>query len=286
MFAKNGLFHGVLITPTVLIPSMLYLASRTDLKFTAIAVAFFSFAVAMLITAERNPFGDISASLTILHAQEFIAILSLACMGFTTLLARIRDNERELEDHVASRTSELQLLNQKLEQLSITDSLTGVANRRRFDEVLDLEWTRANRAQQPITLGILDIDWFKLYNDNYGHQAGDDCLRKVSAVLTANICRKGDLVARYGGEEFVFIIPGMNAQHALKVSEKICKDIEALAIPHKKSIFGHLTVSIGVTSITPQSSQNAYMLIKVADEALYEAKNLGRNTSIFKHLSL
>jgi diguanylate cyclase (GGDEF)-like protein len=105
-------------------------------------------------------------------------------------------------------------------------------------------------------------------------------------VLTANICRKGDLVARYGGEEFVFIIPGMNAQHALKVSEKICKDIEALAIPHKKSIFGHLTVSIGVTSITPQSSQNAYMLIKVADEALYEAKNLGRNTSIFKHLSL
>lgn len=286
MFAKNGLFHGVLITPTVLIPSMLYLASRTDLKFTAIAVAFFSFAVAMLITAERNPFGDISASLTILHAQEFIAILGLACMGFTTLLARIRDNERELEDHVASRTSELQLLNQKLEQLSVTDSLTGVANRRRFDEVLDLEWTRANRAQQPITLAILDIDWFKLYNDNYGHQAGDDCLRKVSAVLTANICRKGDLVARYGGEEFVFIIPGMNAQHALKVSEKICKDIEALAIPHKKSIFGHLTVSIGVTSITPQSSQNAYMLIKVSDEALYEAKNLGRNTSIFKHLSL
>lgn len=282
LLANNGLFFGVLISPTLLIPSMLYFAARTDLRYTAIAVAIFSFAVAMLISAGKNPFGDMPTNLTILHAQEFIATLSFACLGFAVLLARIRDNKRELEERVAVRTSELQLLNQKLEQLSTTDGLTGIANRRRFDEVLELEWARANRTQQPITLAILDIDWFKLYNDHYGHQAGDECLRRVSAVLRANICRTGDLVARYGGEEFVFITPGMDSQHALKVSEKIREEIQSLAIPHAMSLFDYVTVSIGVTSFTPHYSQNANLLIKVADEALYAAKNQGRNTIVFE----
>jgi diguanylate cyclase (GGDEF)-like protein len=283
LLAKNGLFFGVLITPTLLIPSMLYLAARTDLRYTAIAVAIFSFAVAMLISAGKNPFGDIPKTLTILHAQEFIATLSFACLGFAVLLARIRDNKRELEERVAIRTSELQLLNQKLEQLSTTDGLTGLANRRHFDEVLELEWARANRTQQPITLAILDIDWFKLYNDHYGHQAGDECLRRVSAALRANICRKGDLVARYGGEEFVFIAPGMDNQDALKISEIIREEIKALKIPHAMSVFDCVTVSIGVTSLSPQHSQNADFLIKVADEALYEAKNQGRNRTVLKN---
>ncbi len=282
ILAKDGLFYGMLITPTLLIPSMLYLASRTDLKFTAIAVAIFSFGFATIITLGRNPFGAISISLTILHAQEFIAILSMACLGFTSMLARIRDNERELEERVTERTYALQQLNEKLEKLSTTDGLTGVANRRRFDEVLELEWARAHRTQQPITLGILDIDWFKRYNDYYGHQAGDTCLQQVSAVLSANICRTGDLVARYGGEEFVFIAPGMDSQHALRISQKICEEIQALAIPHKKSTLGCLTVSIGVTSITPHNTQDANMLLKVADDALYDAKKHGRNHCVMK----
>lgn len=283
MLAKNGLFFGVVVTPTLLIPSMLYLALRTDLRFTAIAVAIFSFAIAMLISAGRNPFGDISLSLTILQAQEFIIILSIACLGFAVLLARIRDNERELEDRVAKRTDELKLLNQTLEQLSTTDGLTGIANRRRFDEVLEVEWARAKLTQQVVTLAFLDIDWFKPYNDHYGHQAGDECLRKVSGVLTNNFCRTGDLVARYGGEEFVLIAPGMDSQHSLKVSKKICEEIKALTIPHERSIFGCVTVSIGVTSMTPQSDQYANILIKVADEALYEAKKQGRNKAVFKY---
>lgn len=282
LFANNGLFFGVLITPTLLIPSVLYLASRTDLKFTALAVACLSSVVAMLISAGKNPFGDIPPKLTILHAQEFIAILSLASLGFAVLLARIRDNERELEERVATRTSELQLLNQKLEQLSTTDSLTGVSNRRRFDEVLELEWARANRTNQSITLAILDIDWFKLYNVHYGHQAGDECLRRVSAVLKSNIFRTGDLVARYGGEEFVFITPMMDSQHTLKVSEKILQEIRRLAIPHEMSSYGFVTVSIGVALLRPHYSQNSNLLVKTADEALYEAKNQGRNRIVFK----
>jgi diguanylate cyclase (GGDEF)-like protein len=282
LLAKNGLFYGVVITPTLLLPSMLYFSSRTDFKLTAIAVAILSFAVSILVYAGRNPFGDVSISLTILHAQEFIAILSMACMGFATLIARIRENERELEDRVAKRTDELQVLNQTLEQLSTTDGLTGIANRRRFDDVLEIEWARANRTQQPITLAILDIDWFKPFNDRYGHQAGDECLKKVSAVLTSNISRTGDLVARYGGEEFVLIAFGMDRQDAIEISKRLCKQIQALAIPHDQSVFGSVTVSIGVATMTPQTAQHADMLFKVADEALYEAKKQGRNQAVFK----
>ena len=220
IIAKDGMFLGVLVTPTLLIPSILYLASRTDLRMTAIAVAIFSFGIPMSISAGKNPFGNISKSLTILQAQEFILILSIACLGFAILLARIRDNEQDLEDRVAKRTDELKLLNQTLAQLSATDGLTGIANRRRFDEVLEAEWARAKLTQQIVTLAFLDIDWFKPYNDHYGHQAGDECLRKVSGVLNNNFCRTGDLVARYGGEEFVLIAQGMDSQHALKISKK------------------------------------------------------------------
>ena len=282
ILAKNGLFLGVVVTPTLLIPSMLYLSSRTNLRCTAIAVAIFSFVIAMSISAGKNPFGEISKSLTILQAQEFILILSIACLGFSILLSRIRDNERELEKRVAKRTNELNLLNQTLKQLSATDGLTGIANRRHFDEVLEFEWARAKLTQQVVTLAFLDIDWFKSYNDHYGHQAGDECLRKVTGVLYNKFCRTGDLVARYGGEEFVLIAPGMDSQHALKISKKICKEIKALAIPHERSKFGFVTVCIGVTSMTPRSDQYANVLIKMADEALYEAKGQGRNNSVIK----
>ncbi|ADI30463.1 sensor domain-containing diguanylate cyclase [Methylotenera versatilis] len=279
-FGENGLFLGVVITPTLLLPSMLYLAARTDLKCTAIAVFIVSFALALVITAGRNPFGNLSISLTILHAQEFIAILSIASMGFATLLSRIRDNERELEDRVSKRTDELQLLNHKLEGLSKTDGLTGIANRRSFDDVLEIEWMRAKRANQPLALAMLDIDWFKRYNDHYGHQAGDECLRRVSNILASNLCRTGDLVARYGGEEFVFIAPAISGDQALEISRKICEALHSLALPHELSTFGYVTVSVGVASITPQGSQKSDVLVKMADDALYQAKEQGRNRAL------
>lgn len=259
---------------------MLYLAYRTDFKCTAIAVALLSFAIVMLVSTGRNPFGALPMSLTILHAQEFIATLSIASMGFAALLARIRNHEHELEARVAQRTDELHVLNQQLAQLSTTDGLTGIANRRHFDEVLALEWARASRTQQPLTLAMLDIDWFKPYNDYYGHPAGDECLRKVSAVLTAQGGRTGDLVARYGGEEFVLIAPGMTGQHALDISQRICQAIQALAIPHASSPLGCVTVSIGIATVIPQATQQANSLIQLADDALYQAKKQGRNRAV------
>lgn len=280
IFAQDGLVFGAVITPTLLLPSMLYLAARTDLKWTAIAVCIVSFSVVMLISVGRNPFGNLPISLTILHAQEFILILSVASLGFATLLSRIRDNERDLEERVAKRTEELQILNLKLEGLSITDGLTGIANRRRFDDVLETEWGRATRTKQPLTLAMLDIDWFKRYNDHYGHQAGDECLRRVSSVLASNICRTGDLVARYGGEEFAFIAPAIDGHNALEISRKICIALEMLSLPHESSTFGYVTISIGVASITPQDSQKSDILVKIADEALYQAKKQGRNRAV------
>lgn len=196
------------------------------------------------------------------------------------LLEYLINSERELESRVAQRTDELKLLNDKLEALSATDGLTGLANRRRFDEVLAIEWTRAERVGQSLALALLDVDWFKKYNDHYGHQAGDECLRQVASVLAASVCRTGDFVARYGGEEFVFIAPATDGESAMKMAQKVCEALQAQGLPHESSIFGCVTVSIGVAAVVPSEKFSAAALLRVADHALYQAKNNGRNQSV------
>lgn len=175
---------------------------------------------------------------------------------------------------------ELQALNRKLAALSCTDDLTGIANRRRFDEVLASEWSRAVRTGQPLALAMLDVDWFKKYNDCYGHQAGDECLLTVSRIFAATICRTGDLVARYGGEEFVFIAPATDGDSALAMARNVCEAIQALALPHENSRFGHVTASIGVAAMIPHETDTPEVLLKAADQALYRAKELGRNLAV------
>lgn len=165
------------------------------------------------------------------------------------LVDTLQSSERKLEQRVAQRTDELQLLNSKLEALSLTDSLTGIANRRHFDSILQQEWQRAQRLNHPLALAILDVDWFKPYNDHYGHPAGDVCLRQIAQALAATVCRSSDLVARYGGEEFVFITPMTNATGALDIAERVVEAVAALELPHARSPIGQVTVSIGVVSI-------------------------------------
>jgi len=181
---------------------------------------------------------------------------------------------------VAERTLELDILIRKLEALSATDSLTGISNRRRFDEVLDNEWRRAVRVGQPLTVAILDVDWFKKYNDHYGHQAGDECLRSIARFLISVFCRTGDLVARYGGEEFVFIAPATDADIALNMAGRVCEELQKLALPHEMSGFECVTVSIGVAAIVPEEGLTPDILVKAADEALYLAKEQGRNRAV------
>lgn len=165
-----------------------------------------------------------------------------------------------------------------LEQQSLLDGLTGIANRRHFDETFEKEWRRALRSGDTLSLVFLDIDFFKKYNDYYGHLAGDDCLRQVGNALKKSLQRAGDLVARYGGEEFVVILPSTSQMEALKVAEKVRRHIEGLKVSHLRSdVSEYVTVSVGVATITPAIHINPVLLIEQADSALYQAKSRGRN---------
>jgi len=203
-----------------------------------------------------------------------IAVLS---RKFNEMAGKLQQNKEELEEQVALRTRELERANRKLEALSATDGLTGVANRRRFDEVLANELRRSVRSGHALALLMLDVDYFKKYNDRYGHLAGDECLRIVARVLQKSSRRATDLVARYGGEEFSVIIAESDTAHALQQAENICQAIFELKLPHADSPFGYITASIGVASLQPDEETTAEQLLRIADQALYHAKYQGRN---------
>jgi diguanylate cyclase (GGDEF)-like protein len=190
----------------------------------------------------------------------------------------IRATNEGLEAIVRERTAELERSNLQLAALSSTDALTGLANRRRFDEVWAEEWQRAARNGLALALILIDVDHFKAYNDHHGHQAGDDCLRGVAAVLAREARRAGELVARYGGEEFVVVLPGIDAAEARDFAERLRAAVEAEAIPHGHAPAGpYVTLSMGVASSQPRHEADAEALLKDADVALYLAKRQGRN---------
>lgn len=195
------------------------------------------------------------------------------------LLARVRSALRlkcEI-DKRKERENELRELNETLQKLSSIDGLTGVANRRQFDEVIESEYKRARRNNTALSLLLIDIDYFKQYNDTYGHQVGDDCLIKVASILKCVVKRPGDLVARYGGEEFVVVLPETTLDGASKIAENIRLAIFQSEIEHSTSGIGrYLTVSLGVSTLKKHMDTTS-KLIKEADIALYEAKRKGRN---------
>ena len=165
-----------------------------------------------------------------------------------------------------------------LEALSTTDGLTGLSNRRRFDEFLDREWRRGVRQQSYISLILVDIDHFKEFNDYYGHQAGDECLQRVAGVLLRAVKRPGDLAARYGGEEFACVLSDTNPEGAVALARSIMEEINKLAIPHGRSpAVDRISVSCGVATLVPEKEQMSSELVRVADRLLYAAKEEGRN---------
>ncbi|WP_017519433.1 sensor domain-containing diguanylate cyclase [Pseudomonas nitroreducens] len=193
------------------------------------------------------------------------------------LVDNLRTAEHELELRVAERTDELRELNHQLQAMSLTDALTGIANRRRFDQVLEQEWSHARRSGEPLALAVVDVDWFKRYNDHYGHPAGDACLREIAQALATTVNRSTDLVARYGGEEFVFLAPMTDLAGVRGMAQKLLQAVEALALPHALSPLGRVSVSIGVAAMVTGQEASAEMLVARADAALYEAKKQGRN---------
>lgn len=166
----------------------------------------------------------------------------------------------------------------QLQSIADKDGLTMIANRRRFDAFFDLEWRRGKRDQTPITIIMIDIDYFKAYNDYYGHLQGDECLKQIAKVIDINCRRPGDIAARYGGEEFAAILGNTDQKGGIQHAEKIRRKVEGLGIHHEKShISDYVTVSLGIATMIPSKEDGAEQLMKIADEQLYRAKELGRN---------
>jgi diguanylate cyclase (GGDEF)-like protein len=183
----------------------------------------------------------------------------------------------DMANKLASREEELRIANEHLEEMASLDGLTGLANRRGFDRELERAWQRASSSRQPTSLMMIDIDHFKLYNDRYGHVAGDTCLRAVGETLSLVTLEEAVLVARYGGEEFALLLPGLNLTRATELAEEARKSIEDLLITHAEAPCGVVTISIGVESLVPEKGQTAAILVEAADSALYAAKRGGRN---------
>src|SRR5574343_567497 len=190
---------------------------------------------------------------------------------------------RGMQRLVLMRTSlvasirKLDAANRELVRLSAIDGLTGVANRRFFDEALDTEWRRARRNSNSLAILMCDVDYFKAFNDTYGHQAGDDCLRKIAQAIQHSTGRPSDVVGRYGGEEFAVILPETPQGGALMVAEKARHAVRELNVPHAASPSGVVTLSIGIAAAAPGFDNPPDDLIQSADKALYRAKNEGRD---------
>lgn len=181
----------------------------------------------------------------------------------------------------------LEIVNEQLQRLAAIDPLTQLANRRVFDMVFERQWRLMLRNQSPLSLIFADIDYFKNYNDTYGHQAGDHCLFEVAQAIAAQVKRPTDLVARYGGEEIIVVLPDTQIADAIMLAQRIQEGVRSLKIPHKNSaVSPYVTVSLGVASVSePYQSQNRERLLAIADAALYEAKAKGRNDLVTKILS-
>jgi diguanylate cyclase (GGDEF)-like protein len=200
--------------------------------------------------------------------------------GYVVLHAKIRAMQRldEMRRRQVQTSSELLVANKQLEQIASQDGLTELANRRNFDVYLATELARARRSKQTVALVLCDVDFFKPYNDHYGHPAGDACLKRVAAALQSACRRPADLVARYGGEEFALVLPDTELNGAVQVAETARKAVEELKVAHEHSrAASHVSISAGVAAQLPGMTITAEQLIMAADEALYQAKHLGRN---------
>ncbi len=191
---------------------------------------------------------------------------------------KLLEEQSNLLELKIKELTQLKDANFELESLSFMDGLTGIGNRRSFDNYIEVAWKNACRSKKPVSLIMGDIDNFKLLNDTYGHLKGDECLVKVARVLSENVRRPLDFVARYGGEEFIVILPETNSEGAFKIAEEIRKNIKSIEIPNKdSSVSKHMTMSFGITTMIPNQEDQIEDFIEQADKAMYKSKKTGKN---------
>ncbi len=206
--------------------------------------------------------------------------LEIGAVDYITKPLRPSVVRARIKNHI-----ELKRYRDYLENISMKDGLTGIANRRRLDEYLNQEWKRAQRQKQTISMLMLDIDHFKLYNDNYGHSQGDECLKQIASILEKSLSRPGDLAARFGGEEFACVLPETDLKGAKQIAARIHEQLQTEAIVHEYSpIASRITLSIGIATATPELDASLDEFVRKSDEMLYEAKRSGRNLTRWEQL--
>ena len=238
--------------------------------------------VPVIMVTSKNDGTDLESALDA-GAADFI----IKPVEKVTLLARARaalrlkhetDRRKEREKELLEVTRRLEEVISSLQLISTMDALTGIPNRRLFDESISKEWRRCLRDEAPLSIIMIDLDHFKSYNDHYGHVAGDEALKYVAEAIAAAVKRPGDIVARFGGEEFCAILPGTPAGGASYVAEVMRHNVIKLGVEHQKSpVASHVTISCGVATMVPKKELRTSFLVAAADEALYEAKRKGRN---------
>jgi len=267
-------------------------ATSNTLIILSISILFSIFFTSWIAGRVTKPIINLSIAAEELTHGKFISLkdikrndeLGKLTRSFNTMGTQLTTLVAHLEEEVASRTQELKDRNYELSLLSFPDGLTGIANRRKFDEVLEFAWQSALRYNRIVALLMLDIDFFKDYNDQYGHVAGDECLKEIGKLLRQKVRRSTDLAARYGGEEFVVLLQDIEIEKLMECAEEIRRGIEDLKIAHESSMFKVVTVSIGVAYLIPKAEMNGSQLIERADQMLYEAKNAGRNQVVIQKL--
>ncbi len=264
--ASWAIFQSRSTPAFVLMPVLLLIALKLGFSGSAIAVNIVCIISAKGTLHHLGPFGSVLEPYSVTTLQVFLAASMLMCFPISILQLERDDFERESKQAY-----------EQMEQLAISDGLTGIANRRRFDAVFEQEWRRALRTREPLALMMIDVDCFKLFNDIYGHLAGDDCLRRIAESIRGTLKRSSDLPARYGGEEFVVLMPGTDLPGALEAAEMVRFEVEHMKLEHQRNPHQIVTISIGCWSLVPKDNMLPEALIEAADQGLYSAKQDGRN---------
>jgi len=274
LLSERGSFYSVPIRSVLLLPLVLYVAARFGLAETAATLLLVALAMLHVAASGRQPFGPLPLDETVLSTQEFILIMSVTALGLNALLAQLHATTRELERRVRDRTAELSAANAQLQKLAVTDSLTGVPNRRALFRLLEREMGRERRHGRELAVIMFDIDRFKAVNDHHGHAAGDAVLRHVAHVA-AQAIRSIDTVGRYGGEEFVVVAPETDRAAALQLAERMREALRSstVTVDHDQV---RVTASFGVAMLRADDKEPE-QLLRRADEALYAAKAAGRD---------